>query len=91
MATVPSHIQSSAKKHDDVVVPLKRSRSRDGEPEALDAVVVGGGALGLACAWRAARRGLRVRVLERTTRGRSLHVAGGMLAPVGEASWARRR
>ena len=69
-------------------MPLKRSRSKDGGPEALDAVVVGGGALGLACAWRAARRGLRVRVLERDhPGGGASHVAAGMLAPVGEANW----
>ena len=80
--------QSSAEHHDDVVVPLKRSRSRDGGPEALDAVVVGGGALGLACAWRAARRGVRVRVLERDHPGDGAsHVAAGMLAPAGEANW----
>ncbi|MEK6325998.1 MAG: glycine oxidase ThiO [Actinomycetota bacterium] len=81
-------IRSSAERRDDVVVPLKRSRSKDGGSEALDAVVVGGGALGLACAWRAARRGARVRVLERDRPGDGAsHVAAGMLAPVGEASW----
>jgi glycine oxidase len=54
----------------------------------LDAVIVGGGAIGLACAWRAGRRGLRVRVLEREQLGAGASgVAAGMLAPVGEASW----
>ena len=78
----------TAARDDDVVVPLKRSRSADGGPEALDAVVVGGGAIGLACAWRAARRGVRVRVLERDYPGAGAsHVAAGMLAPVGEANW----
>jgi glycine oxidase len=87
-ASVPSDIESSAEHRDDVVVPLKRSRSRDDAPEALDAVVVGGGVLGLACAWRAARRGLRVRVLERDQPGDGAsHVAAGMLAPAGEANW----
>ena len=85
---MPADIQSSDEHHDNVVVPLKRSRSKDGGSEALDAVVVGGGALGLACAWRAARRGLRVRVLERDHPGDGAsHVAAGMLAPVGEATW----
>ncbi|HXF00645.1 MAG TPA: glycine oxidase ThiO [Solirubrobacterales bacterium] len=85
---MPADIQSSAEQHDDVVVPLKRSRPTDDGAEALDAVVVGGGALGLACAWRAARRGLRVRVLERDHPGDGAsHVAAGMLAPVGEATW----
>jgi glycine oxidase len=85
---VPDEIQRPAEQRDGVVVPLKRSRSRDGGQEAVDAVVVGGGALGLACAWRAARRGVRVRVLERDHPGAGAsHVAAGMLAPVGEASW----
>ena len=51
-------------------------------------LVVGGGAIGLACAWRLAQRGLRVRVLERDRPGAGASgVAAGMLAPVGEATW----
>jgi glycine oxidase len=54
----------------------------------LDAVIVGAGVIGLACAWRAAQRGLRVRVLERDEPGAGASgVAAGMLAPVGEATW----
>jgi glycine oxidase len=87
-AIVPDEIKRAGRKRDDVVVPLKRSRSRDGGPAALDAIVVGGGAIGLACAWRAARRGVRVRVLERDHPGAGAsHVAAGMLAPAGEAGW----
>jgi len=51
-----------------------------------DVVVVGAGAVGLAVAWRAAQRGLRVTVLDRATApgaGTSA-VAAGMLAPVSE-------
>lgn len=48
--------------------------------------VVGGGAIGLAIAWRAARRGLSVAVCERATPGAGASwVAAGMLAPVTEA------
>jgi len=66
------------------IVPL-RPRTQTG---ALDAIVVGGGAIGLACAWRAARLGARVRVLERERPGSGASgVAAGMLAPVGEATW----
>lgn len=55
---------------------------------AIDVVVVGAGAIGLACAWRAAQAGLRVRVLERDRSGAGASgVAAGMLAPVGEATW----
>lgn len=58
----------------------------------LDAVVVGAGAIGLSCAWRAAQRGLSVRVLERDEPGSGASgVAAGMLAPVGEATWGEER
>ena len=50
--------------------------------------MVGAGVVGLACAWRAAQRGLRVRVLERDEPGAGASgVAAGMLAPVGESAW----
>ena len=53
-----------------------------------DAIVVGGGVIGLSCAWRAARRGASVVVLERERPAAgATGVAAGMLAPVGEASW----
>ena len=57
-----------------------------------DAVVVGAGVIGLACAWRAAQSGLDVLVLERDRPGAGAsNVAAGMLAPVGEASWGQDR
>ncbi len=53
-----------------------------------DVAVVGGGVIGLAIAWRAAARGLRVTVLERERIGAGAsHVAAGMLAPVTEAEF----
>ena len=61
-----------------------------GTKSRLDEVLIaGGGVIGLACAWRAARRGLKVRVVERSQAlaGEATGVAAGMLAPVGEASW----
>ena len=59
------------------------------EPDnRFDAVFVGAGVIGLACAWRAAARGLSVCVLERDRPAAGASgVAAGMLAPVGEASW----
>jgi glycine oxidase len=52
----------------------------------FDVVVVGGGVIGLAVAWRAAGRGLRVILLERSQPGGGASwVAAGMLAPVTEA------
>ena len=60
----------------------------NGHKRPLDAVVVGAGAIGLSCAWRAAQCGMRVRVLERSEPGSGASgVAAGMLAPVGEATW----
>ncbi|MDP1848247.1 MAG: glycine oxidase ThiO [Solirubrobacteraceae bacterium] len=51
-----------------------------------DVAVIGGGVIGLAIAWRAAARGLRVCVLERGELGAGAsRVAAGMLAPVTEA------
>jgi glycine oxidase len=55
---------------------------------SFDAVFVGGGVIGLSCAWRAARRGARVAVLERSVPpAGATRVAAGMLAPVGELTF----
>jgi glycine oxidase len=86
-STIVPHDITPIRAERDVVVPLRRRRGGDGDG-TLDAVIVGGGTIGLACAWRAARRGLRVRVLERDAPGMgATGVAAGMLAPVGEANW----
>jgi glycine oxidase len=50
---------------------------------AFDLAVAGGGAIGMACAWRAAGRGLRTVVLDAGEPG-AWQVAAGMLAPVSE-------
>ncbi|MFL5823176.1 MAG: glycine oxidase ThiO [Solirubrobacteraceae bacterium] len=56
------------------------------EKRTFDVAVVGGGVIGLAIAWRAAVRGLRVAVLDRQRFGDGTsRVAAGMLAPVTEA------
>jgi glycine oxidase len=57
--------------------------------EQYDVAVAGGGAVGLACAWRAAQRGLRVVVLDAGEPG-AWQVAAGMLAPVTEAAAGER-
>jgi glycine oxidase len=52
-----------------------------------DVLVIGGGVIGLAVAWRAAQAGLAVTVLERGhPGGETSHVAAGMLAPISETS-----
>jgi glycine oxidase len=58
---------------------------------AYDLVVVGAGAVGLTAAWRAARAGLSVAVLERDQPGAGASgVAAGMLAPVTEADFGEQ-
>jgi glycine oxidase len=58
------------------------------EKRSYDAIFVGGGIIGLACAWRAAQRGARVAVLERAEPpAGATNVAAGMLAPVGELTF----
>lgn len=55
------------------------------ESSTVDVLVIGGGIVGLAVAWRAAIGGLSVTVLERDRIGSGAsHVAAGMLAPVSE-------
>ena len=51
-------------------------------------VIVGGGVIGLSVAWRLAREGVAVTVIERDRIGRSASwVAAGMLAPISEAAF----
>jgi glycine oxidase len=58
------------------------------EQRSFDVVVVGGGVIGLTCAWRAAQRGARVAVVERSQPpAGATRVAAGMLAPVGELAF----
>jgi glycine oxidase len=53
-----------------------------------DVIVVGGGVIGLASAWRIAQRGLSVTVLERDEPGGgATRVSAGMLAPVTESEF----
>lgn len=56
--------------------------------ERTDAIVVGGGIVGLAIAWAARRRGMSVTLLERERTGAGTsRVAAGMLAPVAEVEF----
>ena len=61
--------------------------------QSADVVVVGGGIIGLAVAWRARSRGLDVVLCERgglPSEDAAAHVAAGMLAPVAEADAGER-
>jgi glycine oxidase len=58
------------------------------DKRSFDAIVVGGGVIGLACAWRAAQRGAEVVVVDRgKPPAGATRVAAGMLAPVGELTF----
>jgi len=58
------------------------------EKRGSDVLVVGGGVIGLSCAWRLAQAGADVVVVERgDPGGGATRVAAGMLAPVGELSF----
>jgi glycine oxidase len=55
---------------------------------SYDAIIVGGGIIGLCCAWRIARRGASVVVIDKAQPpAGATRVAAGMLAPVGELTF----
>ncbi len=55
-----------------------------------EVLIVGGGIIGLAVAWRARRRGMAVTLLERGATGQGTsRVAAGMLAPVAEVEFGQ--
>jgi len=53
----------------------------------VDAVIIGGGVIGLSVAWRAARAGLRVAVVDPDPGLGASHFAAGMIAPISEAEF----
>ncbi len=64
---------------------MNRSDTRPDDLPAPDAVVVGAGIIGLACAWEMHQAGVSVAVVDRARPGsETTAVAAGMLAPVGE-------
>jgi glycine oxidase len=54
---------------------------------SADVVVAGGGLIGLSIAWRAARRGMSVTVVDDAPGSGASRAAAGMLAPVSEAGY----
>ncbi len=57
--------------------------NQDPNNSSVDLIVVGGGAIGLAIAWEAAKRGMTVRILERKTLGSGASWAGAGILPPG--------
>ena len=62
-------------------------RVRTAEQPSSDVLIVGGGVIGLATAWRTAQRGLSVTVLDPDPGRGANQVAAGMLAPVTELQY----
>jgi glycine oxidase len=55
---------------------------------SYDAIIVGGGVIGLSCAWRLSQRGASVAVIDNSSPpAGATRVAAGMLAPVGELAF----
>ena len=63
----------------------------EGVDVSVDVVVVGGGAIGLASAWRLAQAGLSVTVCDPAPGSQATHASAGMLAPVTEAHYGEDR
>ncbi|WP_267241206.1 glycine oxidase ThiO [Streptomyces sp. PR69] len=59
--------------------------------DVSDVLVIGGGIIGLVTAWRAAQRGLRVRVVDPHPGGGAAQVAAGMLAAVTELHYGEQK
>src|SRR5690349_24267734 len=53
-------------------------------------IVAGGGLIGLAIAWRCARRGLSVSIVDEAPGTGASYAAAGMLAPVTEAAYGEQ-
>jgi glycine oxidase len=61
------------------------AESSETSTRSVDAVVVGGGVIGLSVAWRLAQRGSTVALVDDDPTGGASRAAAGMLAPVTEA------
>ena len=68
-----------------------RKGVEEGVDVSVDVVVVGGGAIGLASAWRLSQAGLSVTVCDPAPGSQATHASAGMLAPVTEAHYGEDR
>ena len=71
-------------------MPTSAHRTSPDTSGTRDVVVVGGGVVGLAVAWRAARAGLTVTVLDPAPGDGATRAAAGMLAAVSESDFGER-
>jgi glycine/D-amino acid oxidase-like deaminating enzyme len=59
-------------------------------PAECDALIIGGGVIGMSIAWRAAQQGLSVVIADPRPGLGATHAAAGMLTPIAEAAYAER-
>jgi glycine oxidase len=69
--------------------PLAGDRDNGAVSESPDVLIIGGGLIGLAIAWRASALGLRVTVIDPHPGEGASWAAAGMLAPVSEAHFGK--
>ncbi len=67
------------------------SQAGPADERTADVLIIGGGVIGLAVAWRAAQRGLSVIVADPDPGRGASYAAAGMLTPVAEAAYAERQ
>ena len=60
------------------------------QANTADVLIIGGGVIGLATAWRTAQRGMTVILADPDPGHGASHAAAGMLTPVAEAAYAER-
>ncbi len=60
-------------------------------PAECDALIIGGGVIGMGIAWRAAQQGLSVVIADPRPGQGATHAAAGMLTPIAEAAYAERQ
>jgi glycine oxidase len=76
-------------------MPAKGAEMATGETghggRSADVLVIGGGVIGLAIAWRAAQRGLSVVIADPAPGRGASHAAAGMLTPLAEAAYAEHQ
>ena len=58
------------------------------QANTADVLIIGGGVIGLATAWRTAQRGMTVILADPDPGHGASHAAAGMLTPVAEAAYA---
>lgn len=83
----PNLIRVIPAKGEPVLLSRVNDVPRGTDGTSFEVLVIGGGIIGLAVAWRTAQRGLRVALVDPVPGGGAVQVAAGMLAPVTELQY----